>query len=227
MGLLDDLKKQAEHVRAKQLAETELSAEVIAAVDAKMKQAFTYLNDLLNQIKVLKPHHPLTYTLPGIGELKGLDFGEAFIDYRRKKINDKEALDTIKLFIRWQGTNPLLVERDMPGTIEKTRETLWQCRAKFDEDEVRTQYGTVSSVRFRIQDTILGEVFIKADYEHRRLLILTGNLLRVGHEYYEVPVVDAGEQTFEALAHMLLGRNSDLGKYRSANTALIMHQFAG
>lgn len=215
MGLLDDLKKQAELVKAQQ-REASLTAETISLVDGRMKQAFTYLNDLLNQFKVIKPQNPLTYVLPGVGELKNLGFEDTFIDYRRKKIHDKDCYDTIRLFVRWQGGEPLTVERDMPGTIEKTRETLWQCKAKFDEDETRTQYGTVSRIRFKVQPVIVTEIAIKADYEQRRLLMQTSNLLRAGNDHFEVPAQDISETTLENLARMLMGENSEFRKFRSA-----------
>ena len=70
MGLLDDLKKQAEQVKARQLA-SQPTAETIRLVDERMKLAFTYLNDVLNQLKILKPQNPLTYVL------KFIFFGEA------------------------------------------------------------------------------------------------------------------------------------------------------
>lgn len=218
MGLLDDLKKQAEQVKMQQLA-SQPTAETIRLVDERMKLTYTYLNDLLNQLKILKPQNPLTYVLPGIGEMKHLEFNDSFIDYRKKKISDKDCFDTLRLSIRWQGQHAIVVERDMPGTIEQTRAALWQCRAKFEEDEVRTKYGTVDSVRFKVEETILTEISIKADYEHRRLLMKTNNLLRVGPDHFEVPVRDISEAVLEELAHMLLGKNSEFRKYRSAGTA--------
>jgi len=218
MGLLDDLKKQAEAVKAQQAA-SGITAETLRLVDERMKLAFTYLNDLLNQLRILKPQNPLTYVLPGIGELKNLDFGESFVDYRKKKINDKEHFDTLRLFIRWQGTHPLVVVRDMPGTIEQVRTALWQCRARFEEEESRTKYGTVDSVRFKIEETILCEIAVKADYEHRRLLIKANNLLRTGPDHFEVPADEVSETVLEELAHMLLGKNSGFRRYRSTGAA--------
>jgi hypothetical protein len=216
MGLLDDLKKQAAQLKARQ-QQTMLTAENLVLVDGRMKQAFIYLNDLLNQIKVLKPQNPLTYALPGIGELRHLAFEDTFIDYRHKKINDKDYYDSIHLLVRWQGAGMLTVERDMPGTIERTREVLWQSKVKFEEDETQTQYGTVSRVRFRVHPLIVTEITIKADYEHQRLLVHTNNLLRAGTDHFEVPAQDINETTLENLARMLMGENSEFRKFRSTN----------
>ena len=82
MGLLDDLKKQADMVKTQQLNQNEMRDEALKAVEAKMKQAFLYLNDLLKQLAVLKPDNPLVFSIPGVGDLKGLRFAEFFIDYR-------------------------------------------------------------------------------------------------------------------------------------------------
>ena len=58
MGLLDDLKKQADMVKSQRLSQKAILEESIKLVEAKMHQTSLYLNDLLKQLVVLKPVNP-------------------------------------------------------------------------------------------------------------------------------------------------------------------------
>ena len=56
--------------------------------------------ELLKQLVVLKPVNPVIFSIPGIGDIKDLQFVESFIDYRTARIQDKEYLDQILFYIR-------------------------------------------------------------------------------------------------------------------------------
>ena len=66
MGMLDDLKKQADMVKSQQLSQQSMLQESIKLVEARMNQTFLYLNDLLKQLAVLRPTNPTAYSIPGI-----------------------------------------------------------------------------------------------------------------------------------------------------------------
>lgn len=219
MGLLDDLKKQADMVKTQQLNQNDMRDEALKAVEAKMKQAFLYLNDLLKQLAVLKPENPLVFSIPGVGDLKGLRFAESFIDYRKKRIDDREYFDTTSLFIRWQGADNLMVERDMPGTIQKVRDALWHYKIKFTEDEVRGARGTVERTRFSIPASIVTDVTIKAGHQDGNLLVSTKNLMRLDSDDFIIPAADVTEALLEDFARALLGDSANIRKYRVAHLA--------
>ncbi|MBI2318982.1 MAG: hypothetical protein HYU75_18805, partial [Betaproteobacteria bacterium] len=50
MGLLDDLKKQAEMVKTQQLSQDSLRDEALRLVEETMKHTSHYLTDLLKQL---------------------------------------------------------------------------------------------------------------------------------------------------------------------------------
>src|SRR5216684_67721 len=98
MGLLDDLKKQADLVKTQQILQQNLQGDKLKLVEDKMKQTFQYVHELLKQLAVVKPTIPLVYSIPGVADFRNLVFTESFIDYRKKRINDKEYFDTTHLF---------------------------------------------------------------------------------------------------------------------------------
>ena len=215
MGLLDDLKKQAEQVKSQQISQASLRDETLRLVEEKMRQTFQYLNELLKQLAVLKPVNPVVYALPGIGDLKNLGYAESFVDYRTKRINDRDYLDSIQFYIRWGSGETFVVERDMPEAAQKVRGALIGLRLKFQEDEVPGQRGAARIWRFTAQSSVVTDVTIEADRDQGRLLISGKNLERLGTETFAVPAHEMNEALLELFAKMLLGQPGGFRKYRA------------
>src|SRR5439155_20692855 len=94
MGLLDDLKKQADLVKTQQILQQNLQGDKLKLVEDKMKQTFQYIHELHKQLGVVKPISPLAYSIPRVADFRNLLFTESFIDYQKKRINDNEYIDT-------------------------------------------------------------------------------------------------------------------------------------
>jgi hypothetical protein len=215
MGLLDDLKKQADMVKSQQLSQQSMLQESLKLVEAKMSQTFFYLNDLLKQLAVLRPTNPMVYSIPGIGDFQNLGFAETFIDYRKKKISDKDYFDAINLFIRWSSPGSLSIERDMPATIQKVRDVLWSFSVKFTEEEVKKPGSGFQKMKFTVPQVITCDVTISADYDNARLVVKGKHLLRLGAEELRIPATDVNEALLEEFAKMLIGQPTALRKYRA------------
>lgn len=216
MGLLDDLKKQAEMVKTQQVSQETLREDALKLVEDKMKQTFQYLNDLLKQLAVLKPANPLIFSVPGVAELKDLQFMESFIDYRKKRLSDQDLFDLTSFYIKWGSPNKLVLERDMPATAQKVRDALIQNGLKFGEEEVRNERGVVSKWKFTIESSIVTDVKIRADHDNMRLLMRGKNLIRLGSDDFVVPAPDINEAWLEDFAKTLLGQLTNFRKYRLA-----------
>ncbi|MBI4294332.1 MAG: hypothetical protein HY661_22865 [Betaproteobacteria bacterium] len=217
MGLLDDLKKQAEMVKTQQLSQDSLRDDAIKLVEDKMKQTFHYLNDLLKQLAVIKPTNPMVYSVPGVGDLSSLQFFESFIDFRRKRINDKDHFDVVTFYLKWSSGENLVVERDMPVTAQKVRDLLYSYNLKFTEEETKNERGMVAKTKFTVQPAIVTDVTIKADHEQGRLLITAKNLLRLGRDDFVVPAGEINDAMLEEFAKSLIGQASGFRKFRSVS----------
>jgi hypothetical protein len=214
MGLLDDLKKQAEIVKTQQVSQQTMLQEGIKLVETKMHQTFLYLNDLFKQLAVLKPTNPTMYSIPGIGEMRNLEFAQSFIDYRKKKIHDKDYYDYITLFIKWASPSNLVIERDMPAAAQKVRDVLWHFGLKFTEDEIKNQGGAYQKTKLTVPGAITCDMTISADHENSRLVVKGKHFLRLGADELRIPAVEFNEALLEEFAKMLLGRSIVLRKYR-------------
>ena len=216
MGLLDDLKKQADMVKTQQLSQQSMLHESIKLVEAKMHQTFLYLNDLLKQLAVLRPVNPTAYSIPGIGDFQNLAFSESFIDYRKKKIGDKDHYDVITFFIRWALPTSIVLERDMPVTMQKVRDVLWGFGLKFTEEEVKKPGGGFQKMKFTVPAAITCDITITADHDNCRLVVKGKHFLRLGADELRIPAGDINEGLLEEFAKMLIGQPSVLRKYRAA-----------
>jgi hypothetical protein len=214
MGLLDDLKKQADMVKSEQHSQQSLLQARLKLVEAKMNQTFLYLNDLLKQLAVLRPTNPMAYSIPGIGDLQNLAFAESFIDYRKKKISDRDYFDAIIFFIRWASPGNISVERDMPVTIQKVRDVLWEFGLKFAEEDIKKPGGGFLKTQFTLPNAITCDVTISADHENGALAVKGKHLLRLGAEALRIPADAVDEALLDEFAKMLIGQPTMLRKYR-------------
>jgi hypothetical protein len=214
MGLLDDLKKQADMVKSQQLSQQSMLQESVTLVEAKMNQTFLYLNDLLKQLAVLKPTNPTAYSIPGIGDFQNLEFAESFIDYRKKKIYDKDYYDYIAFFIKWASPANISIERDMPATIQKVHDVLWNYGVKFTEEEIKKRGGGFQKMKFTVPSAITCDITISADHDNARLVVKGKHFLRLGADELRIPAGDINEALLEEFAKMLIGQSTSLRKYR-------------
>ena len=215
MGLLDDLKKQADMVKSQQLSQQSMREESIKLVEAKMHQTFLYLNDLLKHLAVLRPTNPTPYSIPGIGDFQNLAFAESFIDYRKKKIGDKDYYDFLTFFIRWALPTSLVLERDMPVTMQKVRDVLWSYGVKFTEEEIKKPGGGFQRMKFNVPASITCDITITADPDSCRLVVKGKHFLRLGADELRIPADEINEALLEEFAKMLIGQPSVLRKYRA------------
>jgi len=216
MGLLDDLKKQADMVKSQQLSQLSMLQESIKLVESKMHQTFLYLNDLLKQLAVLRPTNPTAYSIPGIGDFQNLEFAESFIDYRKKKIGEKDYYNVITFFIKWAAPESLTIERDMPAAIQKVRDVLWSFALKFTEEEIKKPGGGFQKMKFNLPSAITCDITITADHDNGRLVVKGKHFLRLGADELRIPAGDVDEALLEEFAKMLIGQPSAMRKYRAA-----------
>lgn len=215
MGLLDDLKRQADMVRTHDSLQRSNLQDNVRVVDEAMHKTFHYLLELFKQLGILKPANPTVYAITGVGELRGLTYVDGFVDPRKKKFAERDVYDYMDFYVKWSSPKNLVVMRDMPQTIAKVRDMLWATNIKFTEVETKSAYGTVAKVEFTIPVAVTVNFTVKADHEGRRLLFLGKNALRLGIDDFAVPADDLSEAVLEELAKVLIGQKSDFHRYRA------------
>lgn len=216
MGLLDDLKRQADMVRTHDSLQRSNLQDNVRVVDGAMHRVFLYLLELFKQLEVLKPTNPVVYAIQGVGELRDLRYVSGFVDPRKKKFAERDVYDYTDFYVKWAASNSLVVERDMPQTIAKVRDMLWATNVKFTDVETKSAYGTISKVKFTIPAALQVNFTLKADHEGRRLLFYGKNALRLGIDDFAVPADELTDEVLEELAKMLIGQRSNFQRFAAA-----------
>ena len=72
MGLLDDLKRQADMVRTHDSLQRSNLQENVRVVDQAMHKTFLYLLELFKQLDVIKPASPVVYQIESVGAIVNL-----------------------------------------------------------------------------------------------------------------------------------------------------------
>jgi len=216
MGLLDDLKRQADMVRTHDSLQRSNLQENTRVVDEAMHRAFLYLLELFKQLEVLKPATPTVYDIEGVGVLKDMKYAGGFVDPRKRKFGDRDVYDYMDFYVKWAAAGNLVIERDMPHTIKKVRDMLWASNIKAAEVETKTAYGSLGKVKFTIPVAINVNFTLKADIEGRRLLFYGKNALRLATDDFVVPADELSDEMLEELAKLLLGQRSNFMRYRAA-----------
>ena len=215
MGLLDDLKRQADMVRTHDSLQRSNLQENVRVVDQAMHKTFLYLLELFKQLDVIKPANPVVYQIESVGSIKDLKYGGGFVDPRKKKFADRDVYDYMDFYVKWAAPTSMVIERDMPHTIKKVRDMLWMFNIKFTEVETKTAYGSLSKVQFTIPAAVTVNFTLKADIEGRRLLFYGKNALQLGIDDFALPADDLNDPVLEELAKMLIGQRNDFIKYRT------------
>ena len=215
MGLLDDLKRQADMVRTHDSLQRSNLQENVRVVDEAMHRAFLYLLELFKQLEVLKPQNPTAYRIEGVGTLNNLKYSGAFVDPRKKKFAERDVYDYMDFYVKWTSPASLVIERDMPHTIKKVKDMLWMFNIKFTEVETKSSYGSISKVQFTIPSAVTVNFTLKADIEGRRLLFYGKNALQLGIDDFVVPADELSDAILEELAKMLIGQHNNFIKYRT------------
>jgi len=215
MGLLDDLKRQADMVRTHDSLQRSNLQDNVRVVDEAMHRTFLYLLELFKQLGILRPATPSAYEIPGVGDLRGLAYVDGFVDPRKKKYAEREVYDYMDFYLKWAAPNTMTIERDMPHTIAKIRETLFKSNIKFTEVETKSAYNSILKCVFTIPAVLTVNFTVKADHEGRRLLFYAKNVLRLGTDDFSVPADELSEAVLEELAKMLIGQKSDFLRYRA------------
>jgi hypothetical protein len=216
MGLLDDLKRQADMVRTHDSLQRSNLQENVRVVDEAMHRTFLYLLELFKQLEVLKPANPIAYYLEGVTTFKDLKYGGAFIDPRKKKFAEREVYDYMDFYVKWAAPSSVVIERDMPHTIKKVKDMLWKFNIKFTEVETKSSFGSISKVQFTIPAAVTVNFTLQADIEGRKLVFSSKNALELGLDDFVVPADELSDEVLEELAKMLIGQRSNFIKYRTA-----------
>ncbi len=204
-SLLNTLKQKAEAKRQGDQQDSTLKSEQLQQVSASLGACFHYLNDLVQQLNILKPAYGKTYTLFGFGEFDELAWQEGRADYRmREGATEDRVYDQVTLRFRLASPKRFNVTREHPVS-EKLRKALFDNGINFGVDEMRNDRGFVERATFSGACEVKAGLLIAGDFETGKLMLRTRNIERFGVSEYQFAPQALNHEALDELVRLILG----------------------
>ena len=205
MGLLDDLKKQADAVKAQDTDRTESLRSSAVAVDHSLRRAFLYLNDLGKQLNVVQMPSAFKYDLATVGVIDGLVIKDFFCDFRSKHFIDKDYYGEVHVAYRCWSDKTLTVKKG-PDEMEKFRDLLWQSNIEHKSEQFRNERKVITHEVFRVNCDFRVQAKIEGDHETSRMKIVTKNVGDFQVDIFNLMAQEMSDQGVEEFAKFFIGR---------------------
>jgi hypothetical protein len=210
-GLLDQLRNQAETVQNRLNAEHQQLSLREAEMDAALRQVFSYLHELAQQLNVLKPAIRRSYPISDSLELSGLVWQHGFSDYRTRPESAGAMIEFVSLNYRLCGEKSLEIERD--GTVaENFRKLLFDRNLTVETEEFRNERRYLERARFIIAPEVKVNIRWEADPVTGKLVILTRNLERLGAARYQLPPESLNQALLDEFGRLILNQQQQFAR---------------
>ncbi|HET7730269.1 MAG TPA: hypothetical protein VFK48_09575 [Usitatibacter sp.] len=205
MGLLDDLKKQADALKANEIDRTESMRSTAVFVDHSLRRSFLYLNDLGKQLNVVQMPSPFKFDLPTVGPIEGLVIKDFFCDFRSKHFIDKDYYGEVHVAYRCCSDNVITVKKG-PDDMEKFRDVLWQSNIEHKSEQFRNERKVITHEVFKVKCDFRVQGKIEGDHETGKLKIVTKNVNGFQVDLFNLLAQEMNEQAVEEFAKFFIGR---------------------
>jgi hypothetical protein len=202
-GLLEQLRHQAEAIQHRQHVEHQQLSRIEAQLDSALRQVFSYLHELIQQLNVLKPPIPRSYPVASSQELHGLVWQQGFTDYRSLPESAGSLIEFVSFNYRLCGTQALEMERD--GTVaESFRKFLFDRNLSVKVEEFRNERHYLEKARFTIAPELKVNIRWEADAKNGKLLVHTRNLERLGSACYQLAPDAVNQSLLDEFGRLIL-----------------------
>ncbi len=205
MGLLDDLKKEAESVKNQEAQRTQSLKVNAVQVDHSLRAVFKYLHELFRQLNVVKPPCDRPYNLLTVGKIEGLSQSDYRIDYRTSQRNNSEHFEELTVTFRRAKADTFTIKREAE-LIERFRDLLWQNNMRFTSEPVRNERRVITHEFFTINNEVICGADIVGDYDEGVIRFKLKNVEDFGPSIYTLEPSVINDKSLEDLAKLFIGK---------------------
>ncbi|MFA7279036.1 MAG: hypothetical protein WC100_02970 [Sterolibacterium sp.] len=207
-SLLANLKQQA---LAKQQSENRKSAqqdEILQRIHKALGMTYQYLNDLVEQLNILKPPYAKGYSFFGVADFDDMSWQEGRADFRMQETASENRLyDQVTLRYRLAGPKQFKIVKENPA-LEKLRKALFDYNIAFTADEAKNERGHIEKATFTFPCEIKAGLMLSGNYETGKLLLRTRHIERFGLMEYELAPEDINQDALDQIAQLIMGENN-------------------
>ena len=222
MGLLDDLKHEADSLREKQQASEAESNKNLLAAHAKLQDALRYWLDFFKALKVINPRVLRYYYVEGGGsKLEDLQQCEYNVNAHRLTVDHYDYIEAVEVRFRCAAEGSLTLEKESEPMVRRLRDHLWANNLRFDVKEARNERGYVERGMFTVKREVPVTITLAADRDNAQIRIVTRNLEKLGEYVYVYDFDEFGTDVLEELGKVIVARPHalrTLGRHQRAMT---------
>ena len=207
MGLLDDLKKEADTLKSEEAVKTQSIKANAAAIDRALRKTFRYMEELFRQLNVVRPPCALAYDLPTVGKIEGLAQSDYRVEYRTAIRENAEHYENVSITFKRSKPEQFNVKREAE-LIERFRDMLWQNNMRFTSEQFRNDRRVITHELFKINCEINCTADVVGDYETGVIRFKLKNVEEFGSTVYTLDPDSVTDDALEELAKLLIGKES-------------------
>lgn len=197
------LRQQAE-AKTQQFKAPAVSLATAQQLDARLRELYEFLSEMVRHFNQATPAFARKLSLIYESELPELSLSEGFVDYRTKKISDKDVLDYITFTYRMSADRQIKVDlvRDEVARMQAELERLG---AKHEISLFKDDFGHVRRATFLIPCQFPCNAILRADYQNMRLQVQSRNVGLLGPAKYTIAAADLSDELMDELGKLILG----------------------
>ena len=212
MGLLDDLKKEAETLKNQEAVKSQSIKANAAAVDRALRKTFQYMSELFKQLNVVKPPCAHVYDLLTVGKIGGLVQTDYRIEFRTSQRENAEHYENVTINFKRSKPEQLSVKREAEQ-IERFRDLLWQNNMRFTSEPFKNERRVTTHEVFKINCEVLCGADVVGDYDNGVIRFKLKNVEDFGPTVYTVEPDNVSDKALEELAKLFIGKDSNFKEF--------------
>jgi len=223
MSLLDDLKKKAEQLQTDEQTRSAEASRNIAAVDGKLRQIFSYLEELAKTLAVIKPEVSKPFILGAEGKFEGLRQSDYFADYRLCNLQNRDHFDNVSFLFKSTAERALNVEFDDALFAERFEKSLWGYNVPFKRDDSLNAQRKIVKVNFRVSPEVRSEFLFQGEHDAGRVKITCKNAGRFGQDELTFDAEEIDTAWLDELAKFIMtetNRFKQMGRHQQVKVSI-------
>ena len=227
MGLLDDLKKQAE-AKLQASSSEAVKAEknhYFQSVQNALKEVSGHFSELAESLNVVKPDVRRQFYLEGGNKLSNLLQGD--YSARDTRLSDAhfESLGTVSLRFTLIGDGKLIFEKET-RQANMMKEYLWAYHLPFEHRDIRDNNGRIVRSSITVISKVPASLTLTGDPDTGRMQLSLRNVELLGEVKQTFDVSDVNEDFFEELSKVVLAQPNNLRNFGRPADAPLPASFA-
>lgn len=211
MGVLDDLKRQADAQRAKEKDATVRSQSDVEFYQQellpRMQAIYNYFNELCTNLNYVKPEITAHYPVLPDNKLQAFQQG----DYKVNIDSSKELKEVIFRFV-CSLPQPLQVDVQSKERIVGYSSDLDRYSVKYERKEFKNEQFEVTRGQFIVEGPIMASAVFRADVEQRNIRLQLRHVEKPGMVHHVFKAEQLSNDYLDKLAGYLLRQNLDFMK---------------